>query len=246
MWPRHSSCRSLVTPVQAKIPRSCHCTHARHLILHMHTHCSLGFFFCVYTNVHSHTRLEANKHTERDIRGGMYIHTNVYLLHTHTHTHWQASTNTQNMNHKGQHVGDEPFMFWDKSVAEVGGWGGEERVLQAKYSMFDLTERYFQNHIQKFQPSGHNYLIPKIRFSSSVIFSMSCDMIWGGWRAIVRVIHWLDMCCYVGVIGERERVIERQRRPWPTTTAAAGQAASQVARQATGINTQSLSWEYSL
>lgn len=23
------------------------------------------------------------------------------------------------MDHKGQHVGDEPFMFWDKSVAEA-------------------------------------------------------------------------------------------------------------------------------
>lgn len=45
--------------------------------------------------------------------------------------------------------------------------------------MFDLTERYFQSHIQKFQPSGHNYLISKIRFNSSVLFLMSCDVIWG-------------------------------------------------------------------
>lgn len=40
-------------------------------------------FFLVYTNVHLHPSLEANKRTERDICGGMYIHTRVYLLHTH-------------------------------------------------------------------------------------------------------------------------------------------------------------------
>lgn len=39
---------------------------------------------------------------------------------------------TQNMDHKGQHVGDEPFMFWDKSPAEAG-----RAELRAKYRMFD-------------------------------------------------------------------------------------------------------------
>lgn len=68
--------------------------------------------------------------------------------------------------------------------------------------MFDLTKRYFQNRIQKFQPSGHNYLIAKLRFSSFVVLSMSCDT--DTRRAIVRVIYWLAVCCYV-VGAEKKR-----------------------------------------
>ena len=41
--------------------------------------------------------------------------------------------------------------------------------------MFDFTERYFQNRIQKFQPSGHNYLFSKLRFSSFAIAPTSGD-----------------------------------------------------------------------
>lgn len=55
-----------------------------------------------------------------------------------------------------------------------------ELKLQAKCCMFDLTERYFQNHIQKFQPSGHNYLISKLRISSFAILSMSLTLTQGG------------------------------------------------------------------
>lgn len=62
---------------------------------------------------------------------------------------------------------------------------------------------------------------------------MSCDTDTRG--AIVRVIYWLAVCCYV-VGAEREREDKRS-----TTLAAAGQADSQVARQATGINSHSLS-----
>lgn len=105
--------------------------------------------------------------------------------------------------------------------------------------MFDLTKRYFQNRIQKFQPSGHNYRISKLRFSSFVILSMSCDT--DTRRAIVRVIYWLAACCYVvGAERERERDSEG-REDHRSTSLAAGQAGSQVARQATGINTHSLS-----
>lgn len=32
------------------------------------------------------------------------------------------------MDHKGQHVGDEPFMFWDKSVAEAEREGGKRGI----------------------------------------------------------------------------------------------------------------------
>ena len=78
--------------------------------------------------------------------------------------------------------------------------------------MFDLTKRYFQNRIQKFQPSGHNYRISKLRFSSFVILSMSCDT--DTRRAIVRVIYWLAACCYV-VGAERERERERGKRGPP-------------------------------
>ena len=115
----------------------------------------------------------------------------------------------------------------------------ERAKLRAKYRMFDLTKRYFQNRIQKFQPSGHNYRISKLRFSSFVILSMSCDT--DTRRAIVRVIYWLAACCYV-VGAERERERERKgREDHRSTSLAAGQAGSQVARQATGINTHSLS-----
>lgn len=86
--------------------------------------------------------------------------------------------------------------------------------------MFDLTKRYFQNRIQKFQPSGHNYLISKLRFSSFVILSMSCDT--DTRRAIVRVIYWLVVCCYV---------VGAERKDHRSTSLAAGQAGSQVARQ---------------
>lgn len=61
--------------------------------------------------------------------------------------------------------------------------------------MFDLTKRYFQYRIQKFRPSGHNYLISKLRFGSFVILSMSCGT--DTRRVIVRVIYWLAVCCYV-------------------------------------------------
>lgn len=92
--------------------------------------------------------------------------------------------------------------------------------------MFDLTKRYFQNRIQKFQPSGHNYRISKLRFSSFVILSMSCDT--DTRRAIVRVIYWLAACCYVvGAERERERGIAREER---TTDQPAWQPGRQAAR----------------
>lgn len=110
----------------------------------------------------------------------------------------------------------------------------ERAKLGAKYRMFDLTKRYFQNHIQKFQPSGHNYLISKLRFSSFLILSMTCDT--DTRRAIARVIYWLELCCYVVGAGERER-----GPPINQPGKAGRQAGSQVARQAAGINTHSLS-----
>lgn len=93
------------------------------------------------------------------------------------------------MDRKGQHVGDEPFMFQDKGTAEAETRPERERErgkLQAKYCMFDLTKRYFQNRIQKFQPYGHNYLISKLSGSSFGILSMSCDS--DTRKANVRVI----------------------------------------------------------
>lgn len=75
--------------------------------------------------------------------------------------------------------------------------------------MFDLTERYFQNRIQKFQPSGHNYLLSKLRFRSFVILTMGCDT--DTRRTMVRVIYGVEMCCYV-VGKEKGRPINQPGR----------------------------------
>lgn len=83
--------------------------------------------------------------------------------------------------------------------------------------MFDLTERYFQNRIQKFQPSGHNYLLSKLRFSSFVILTMGCDT--DTRRTMVRVIYGVEMCCYV---------VGKERKDGRSTSRAGGQPGGQA------------------
>lgn len=161
------------------------------------------------------------------------MQTSTYMLHTHTDKHKYTKTHTK---HGPQRPACGRWTFY--VLRQKRSWSRDQRErakLQAKYRMFDLTKRYFQNRIQKFQPSGHNYLISKLRFSSFVILSMSCDT--DTKRAIVRVIYWLAVCCYV---------VGAEREDHRSTSLAAGQAGSQVARQATGINTHSFSWECSL
>lgn len=50
---------------------------------------------------------DANKHRETET----YMQTRIYRLACICFTHTLTKTNTQKMDHKGQHVGDEPFMF---------------------------------------------------------------------------------------------------------------------------------------
>lgn len=110
------------------------------------------------------------------------------LRSTQTHSNVNSaqtqSNKTKNIDRKGQHVGDEPFMLWDKGPAEAERRPERARAqLQAKSCMFDSTKRYFQNRIQKFQPSGHNYHFSKLRFRSFAILPASCDTdTQGGWE----------------------------------------------------------------
>lgn len=76
---------------------------------------------------------------------------------------------------------------------------------------------------------------------------MSCDTDIGGLGAILRVIYWLCMCCYVvGAERKTERASESERNRGAMTNHTSSswtgrQAGSQVARQARGLNTYSLS-----
>lgn len=147
---------------------------------------------------------------KRGMHANIYTHTSMYVLHTHrqTQTHkashkaWTTKASMWAMN---------LLCFETKAQLKQRQDQRERAKLWAKYRMFDLTKGYFQNRIQKFQPSGHNYLISKLRFRSFLILSMSCDT--DTRRAIVRVIYWLAVCCYV-VGTERKDHRSTSRAGW--------------------------------
>jgi len=175
-------------------------------------------------------------HSSRDINmeTGESMKTYTYTLQCKCCSN--IKSNKAHAKHRPQRPACGRWTFY--VLRQRPGWGRdktrERAKLQAKYCMFDLTKRYFQNRIQKFQPSGHNYLFSKLRFSSFAILPVSCDT--DTTRASVRVIYWLAVCCYV---------VGAERKGRRSTSRAERQASSQVARQATRINTHSLSCECS-
>lgn len=178
-------------------------------------------------NNHMCTRAGTQKKKKRHLCKHIHAHSQINSA--------QTQSNKTHTKHRPQRPACGRWTFY--VVRQRPSWSRnknrERAKLEAKYWMFDLTERYFQNRIQKFQPSGHNYLFSKLRFSSFAIMPMSCDT--DTRRASVWVIYWLAVCCY-------EVGAEKKGPPINQTGRKAG---SQVARQATRINTHSLSWECS-
>lgn len=187
-------------------PCSCQYTHAHNLI---NIHKQYSQIFIVYTHAHVHPSKDTNKHRQMDAYMQTRTRTLARIRCTHTHKHKYTKTHTK---HGSQRPACGRWTFY--VLRQKRSWSRDKTSkrkrarakLRAKYRMFDLTKRYFQNRIQKFQPSGHNYLISKLRFSSFVILSMSGDT--DTRRAIVRVIYWLAVCCYV-VGAERERTTDQ-------------------------------------
>lgn len=149
------------------------CVQAHWICTHTYTHKFLDFW-----NIHICSCAPKQRHKQTQTNRGMYA--NIKHIKTHTkHGPQRPACGRWTF-----YVSRQRHSWSRDKTREREREGGK---LQAKYCMFDLTKRYFQSRIQKFQPYGHNYLISKLSCSSFGILSMSCDS--DTRKAIVRVIY---------------------------------------------------------